>query len=418
MTLAVLFGANFANFMDRQIVAALAPLLRSYWHLSDAQVGLLGSAFEVLYALGHVPLALLADRWLRRRVIALAMALWSGAMALSGAARSYAVLLLGRGLLGLGEAGYGPSALAWLADVFPPERRSRVVGVHDLGVMLGSAAGYVLGGVVGSALGWRPAFYLAAAPGFLLAVVVWCLPEPQKGASDYRALGIETGGGTDSRISLGELMTNLSSVPTLLATYAAGTLNTFAAAGMIYWLPSFAVRLHGFSADSFGLLTGVLTVVAGGAGVLSGAYVADWLLRRTPAGRLLTISISSLIGGPVALAAVLTSARVPFVVLGGLAMFFFTAYIPCIAPLIHQVVKPHLRATAMAVYLLVIHVLGNATAPALIGWLSDRSGDLRQGMILAPLMAIASGVVGLWGVRFVREDTEEMRASLQAQALG
>ncbi len=418
MTLVVLFSANFANFMDRQIVAALAPLLRSYWHLSDAQVGLLGSAFEVLYALGHVPLALLADRWLRRRVIALAMAVWSGAMAVTGAARSYAVLLFGRGVLGLGQAGYGPSALAWLSDVFPPERRGRVIGIHDLGVMLGSAAGYVLGGVVGSALGWRPAFYLAALPGFLIAVVVWYLPEPDKGASDYHALGIEVDSGSDSAVSTGELVSMVSSTPTLLATYAAGTLNTFAAAGMIYWLPSFAVRLHGFSADSFGLLAGILTVAAGGAGILAGAHAADWLLHRTPAGRLLTISISSLIGGPVALAAVLTAARVPFVVLGGVAMFFFAAYIPCIAPLIHQVVKPHLRATAMAVYLLLIHVLGNATAPALIGWLSDRSGDLRQGMILAPLMAIVSGVLALWGIRFVREDTEEMRAFLQTQALG
>jgi MFS family permease len=414
----VLFSANFANFMDRQVVAALAPFLKRYWQLSDAQVGLLGSAFEVLYALGHVPLAVLADRWLRRKVIALSMALWSGAMALSGAARSYGMLLLGRGALGLGEAGYGPSALAWLSDVFPPERRTRVVGIHDVGVMLGSAAGYVLGGVVGSALGWRPVFTIATLPGFVLAIVIWLLPEPRKGESDYDALGIDAENVSAPAIPADETIGRLSPVPTLLATIAAGTLNTFAAAGMVYWLPSFAVRLHGFREDTFGLLSGVLTVVAGAAGVLSGAFLADHLLRRWPAGRLMTIGISSLIGGPIALAAVLVSGRVPFVILGGLAMYAFTFSIPCIAPLIHQVTRPRLRATAMGVYLLVVHTLGNATAPAVIGWLSDQSGDLRLGMIVAPVMALASGLVGLWGTRFVGRDAEEMRARLQAEAIG
>jgi predicted MFS family arabinose efflux permease len=382
ITLAVLFSANFANFMDRQVVAALAPFLKRYWQLSDAQVGLLGTAFEVLYAVGHIPLAVLADRWLRGKVIALTMALWSGAMALSGAARSYGMLLLGRGALGLGEAGY------------------------------------VLGGVVGDALGWRPVFTIAALPGFILAVVIWFLPEPRKGESDYHALGIDAESAPVPEIPAGETIKRLSSVPTLVATVAAGTLNTFAAAGMVYWLPSFAVRLHGFGEDSFGLLSGVLTVVAGAAGVLSGAFLADHLLRRSPAGRLLTVSISSLLGGPVALAAVLVTGRVPFVILGGLAMYAFTFSIPCIAPLIHQVTRPRLRATAMAVYLFVVHTLGNATAPAVIGWLSDRSGDLRLGMILAPVMALVSGLVGLWGTRFVGEDAEEMRVRLQGEAVG
>jgi predicted MFS family arabinose efflux permease len=327
------------------------------------------------------------------------------------------MLLIGRGALGLGEAGYGPSALAWLSDVFPPERRSRVVGFHDLGVMLGSAAGYALGGVIGTALGWRPVFYVAALPGFILAVVIWFLPEPRKGASDYDALGIDPHSVSVSGIPADDTIKRLSSIPTLLATYGAGTLNTFAAAGMIYWLPSFAVRLHGFREDAIGLLTGVLTVLAGAAGVLSGAFLADRLLRQTPAGRLLTISISSLIGGPVALAAVLVSDRVPFVVLGGLAMYAFTFSIPCIGPLIHQVTRPRLRATAMAVYLLVVHTLGNATAPAVIGWLSDQSGDLRLGMIVAPFMALGSGLVGLWGTRFVGRDAEQMKACLQAEAI-
>ncbi|MGD8998344.1 MAG: MFS transporter [Anaerolineae bacterium] len=412
VTLVVLFSANFVNFLDRQVVAALAPSLKSYWQLTDVQVGLLGTAFEILYALGHVPLALLSDRWLRRKVISLAAAVWSAAMALTGAARSYGVLLLGRAALGLGEAGYGPSALAWLSDLFPPERRSRVVGVHDLGVMLGSAAGYAVGGVLGTALGWRPVFTLTAIPGFVLAVLIWFLPEPEKGQSDYRAVGVDPG--RDSRLALlpGETAKQLFSVPTLLVTYVVGTLNTFAIAGTVYWLPSFAVRLHGFGEDTFGLLTGVLTVVAGAVGVLSGALIADRLLRRTAAARLLTLSIGALIGSPMAVAAIFVSDRLVFVVLSATAMIAFALSLPCIAPLLHQVCVPGLRATAMGFYLLVVHTFGNATAPALIGWLSDQTGNLRLAVLAAPVVALAGGLLGLWGTRFVEPDARAMRAQL------
>jgi MFS family permease len=412
LTLLVLFSANFVNFVDRQVVAALAPTLKVYWQLTDAQVGLLATAFEILYALGHVPLALLSDRWLRRRVISLAVTVWSGAMALTGAAHSYGTLLLGRAALGLGEAGYGPSALAWLSDLFPPEHRSRVVGVHDLGVMLGSAAGYALGGVLGTALGWRSVFTLTALPGFALSFVIWFLPEPERGQSDYGALGVDPAGVPGPVIPPTATVQQLLSVPTLLVTYLVGTLNTFAIAGTVYWLPSFAVRLHGFSEDTFGLLTGVLTVVAGAAGVLSGAFLGDRLLQRTTAGRLLTISLGALIGSPVAVAAIFVPDRLAFVALSVAAMTAFALSLPCIAPLLHQVSLPRWRATAMGVYLLIVHTFGNATAPTLIGWISDQTGNLRLAVLVAPLVALIGGLIGLWGTRFVARDAEAMLAQL------
>jgi MFS family permease len=412
LTLLVLFSANFVNFVDRQVVAAMAPNLKAYWQLTDAQVGLLATAFEFAYAAGHVPLALLSDRWLRRKVIALAATFWSGAMALSGAARSYGMLLLGRAALGLGEAGYGPSALAWLSDLFPPGHRSRVVGIHDLGVMLGSAAGYAIGGMLSTALGWRSVFTLAALPGFALALVVWSLPEPEKGQSDYEALGVDHGGARGAPLPLAATARELLAVPTLLVTYVAGTLNTFAIAGTVYWLPSFAVRLHGFDADTFGLLTGILTVVAGTTGVLLGAFLADRLLQRTVAGRLLTISVGTLIGSPLAAAAIFVPDRLIFVALSTVAMIAFAISLPCIAPLLHQACPPRSRATVMGVYLLVVHALGNATAPALIGWLSDWTGNLRLAVLAAPLVALIGGLLGLWGMRFVEPDAKAMMARI------
>jgi predicted MFS family arabinose efflux permease len=323
------------------------------------------------------------------------------------------MLLLGRAALGLGEAGYGPSALAWLSDIFPPERRSRVVGIHDLGVMLGSAAGYAIGGVLGTALGWRSVFALTALPGFVLAALIWFLPEPEKGHTDYEALGVDPGRVSAPTVPPVATVRRLLSVPTLLVTYVVGMLNTFAIAGTVYWLPSFAVRLHGFGQDTFGVLTGVLTVVAGAAGVMSGAVLADRLLQRTAAGRLLIVSIGALIGSPVATAAIFVPDRTIFVVLSATAMFAFALSLPCIAPLLHQVCLPQLRATAMGFYLLVVHIFGNATAPALIGWLSDQTGNLRLAVLAAPLVALAGGSLGLWGTRFVDPDVEAMSTRLR-----
>ena len=414
VTLVVLFSANFINFLDRQVVAALAPILKDYWHLTDVQVGLLGTAFEVLYALAPVPIAVLSDRWLRRKVIALAMVVWSGAMAVTGGAVSYRMLLLGRAALGLGEAGYGPSALAWLSDIFPSTHRSRVVGFHDLGVMLGSAAGYALGGVLGRALGWRPAFYIAALPGFILAVLVWLLPEPDKGQSEYQALGAGPEAARSPAIPATTMVKELLSMPTMLVVYVAGTLISFATGGLVYWLPSFAVRAHGFSEGEAGFLIGAVTVLTGAAGVLSGGFLADRLLRRTPSGRLLTIGASFVAGFPLALAAILVLDQTLFIVLAALAMYLFSFYSPCMGPLIHQVVRPNLRATAIAFYLLVIHILGYATGPAVVGWFSDQTGDLRLGMVVALLMALVGGLVGLWGTRFVGQDAQAMMARLQS----
>ncbi|HFD39847.1 MAG TPA: MFS transporter [Anaerolineae bacterium] len=412
ITLFVLFWANFLNFFDRQVLAALAPILQRYWQLSDAQVGLLATAFEIVYALAPLPIAVVADRWLRRRVIALSLALWSGAMALTGLAVSYAMLLLGRAALGLGEAGYGPSALAWLSDLYPPDHRSRAVGVHDLALVVGSAAGYALGGVLGHALGWRPAFLVAALPGLLLALVIWFLPEPPKGHSDYAALGVEGIVKTSEALPLRAALAEMLTTPTLLIVYAVAVLINLATAGIIYWLPGFAVRLHGLDEAQAGVLIGAATVLAGGAGVLVGGWLADRAVRRHPAGRLLVISAGYVLGCPLALAAVFAPDLIPFIVLASLAVFLFAFLFPCLPPLAYQVIRPQLRATAMGLYLLAAHILGNAVAPPLIGWISDRTGDLRLGLASALLLALVGALVGLWGMRFVARDSRAMQDRL------
>jgi MFS family permease len=412
-TLLILCIANFLSYANRQVIAALAPLLKQHWQLTDTQVGLLGTAFELTYSLGAVPVAIVADRWLRRKIVSLAVVVWSAATGVAGSSASYPMLLLGRAGLGLGEAGYGPSALAWLSDIYSPDRRSRAVGLHDLGLMLGAAAGYVLGGVLGERWGWRLPLFVLALPGFLVAAVIWLQPDARRGGTDLNAVGVGAGSVPRTLIPARAMITEALRAPTLRAALAAGVLQAFVGGGLAHWLPTFAVRFHGFSEGAAGIVTGGVAVGAGALGVLSGGVLGDALTRYWRSGRLLLIGASFVIGFPLALGAALASDRTAFLVLAFLAVYLFTLGYPCMGPLVHQVVRPNLRATAFAVYLLAIHLLGDATAPAVIGWLSDRTGDLRLALASVVTITLFGGLVAMWGTRFVARDEDEMMGRLQ-----
>mgnify|MGYP000041583259 CR=1 FL=1 len=414
LTLFLLFLANFLNFMDRQIIAALAPLLQREWELSDFQLGLLHTAFGVVYALAPFPIAYLADRWLRSRVVALAVGIWSAAMAWSGSALSYGMLLLGRAGLGFGQAGYGPSALAWISDVFPPAYRSRAVGFHDLGVLLGAAAGYGVGGLLGQALGWRLALWIAALPGFPLAVLIGRMRESVKGQSDLEALHAETTPASMPVLPPLETIRTFLRIATLRWTFVTGILISFATGALAYWLPSFAVRVHGLSPGHAGLLIGALTVLTGSLGVLSGGFLADRWWKRNPGGRLRTVGLGFALGSLPAMGAILIPDFRAFVWFSALALYFYTFYFPCMGPLMHQVTLPTMRAAVFGFYLFLVHILGSAPAPALVGWVSDQIGDLRIGVILAPLIALVGSTAAFWGSRYVGEDARRMQERLRS----
>ncbi len=412
--LVILFLANLLNWCDRQIVYALFPLIQGSWRLSDTQLGLLGTAFEVAFPLMSIPLSLFSDRWLRSKLVALCLALWSLATAASGLVRSYSGLLLGRALVGTGQAGYGPSALALISDHFPRTSRSRAAAAHDLAVVVGSMLGFVAGASVASALGWQRAFVLAGLPGLLLAPVIWLtLDEPKRGASERAALaGEETAGQAPpfSAPALRELVR-----PTVLVVVASGTLITFSTSGLTAWLPTYAVRALGFDLARVMVAVGGFQALAGVLGVLAGGFLADAAVRRHPGGRFMVIALGFLVGTPLAIGALLTTSGTLFLMGVAVSLFFFMFYFPCMAPLLHEVTQPSLRASAMGAYTMVVHIVGSALSGPLIGQISDRTGDLRLGLLLIPATALAGGLVALWGARFVARDRARMLAGLQGR---
>ena len=183
--LAVLFSINLMNFFDRQVAGALAEPVRLEFGMTDTQIGIVNTAFTLIYAFVGVPLGRLTDTWQRPRLIAIGVTFWSLLTAASGATVNFVTYLLSRIGVGVGEAGCSPPAHSLLSDYYPPERRGRAFATYALGIPIGTAFGYLLGGWMSQELGWRYAFLLVGLPGILLALIVrFTLREPQRGMSE------------------------------------------------------------------------------------------------------------------------------------------------------------------------------------------------------------------------------------------
>lgn len=400
--LGLLTLANFFNFYDRQIVSVLAEAIKVEFQLTDVQVGGLNSAFEFTYPLAAIVLAMLADRWGRQRVISLVVALWSGATALTGVAGSYLTLIMARLGVGAGQGGYGPPALTKLSEVFPGNYRAQAVGIHAVGLILGSAAGYMLSGTIAQALGWRASFIVAGLPGLLLA---WFIFRQRPKLSHVSLTHSTDPHSAIPRINF-KVVRQLFTVSTLRVVYGSGVLVYLATGGLIFWLPTFMQRYHGYTIASAASIAGVVQVVMGVGGVLFGGWLGDRLTQRYPGGKLLAMGIGLVVGTPLAIIGILALSRSLFLVTSGLALFLYSFNFSCSGPQIYEVTPPAFRATSQAVFLFLTHYLGNLPSAPIIGWLSDVGYDLRAGMIVLAAVGIPAAVIMLWGARFAGIDVQ------------
>ena len=270
----VLFAINILNFYDRHVPGALVEPMRKEFHLSDMQIGLLGSAFIWLYAIMGVPLGRIADSGSRKKLLAWGLVVWASLTACAAIATNYTVLLISRVGVGLGEATCAPSATSWLGDLFPAEKRSRVLALFMLGVPFGGALAYFCSGPLAQAHGWRAAMVLAAAPALVLVPGLLMLTEPRRGAS-------ETNQSAVARTSVW----NLLRLPTMWWIIASGVFLNFNMYAIATFLPAFLSRVHGLSLASSGIATGVVFLLGGLAGGLAAGYVGDFIVRRRKDGK-------------------------------------------------------------------------------------------------------------------------------------
>jgi len=397
LALALLFGVNFLNYIDRYVIAAVAPLIQRDFALSDTQVGWIGSMFMVAYMLASPFTGVMGDRWPRRYLVGAGVLVWSLATVLSGLASSYRQLLAARSVIGIGEAGFGAVAPTLISDLFSKEKRGRMLAFFYVAIPVGSALGFLLGGYVGEHYGWRAAFYIAGAPGLFLGLLAFGMFEPPRGAGD----GVVRDEHTFERKAVAGLVRNRSLLYTTLGLSAM----TFALGGMAYWFPMFFARERGLPLERANTIFGGITVAAGLVGTFLGGWLGDRLLRRTPRAYLLVSGWGMILAVPATVVALTSrnpSVYLPAVFLAEVLVFLNTG--PANAVLVN-VVLPEVRATAIAFSIFVYHLLGDVPSPILIGRLSDWTGSLATALLLTSAAMAVSGVFYLVGSRFLGEDT-------------
>ena len=388
--LGVLTGLNGLNYLDRYVAAATLPLILAELSITDKQGGLLQSLFISVYALVCPLAGWLGDRQRRLTMAAVGVFVWSAATFASGLAPTYAWLLLARAVIGAGEASYAVVTPSLLADCYEPDRRARALSLFYAAIPIGSALGYIVGGNVGEAYGWRHAFFVAGVPGAVLAFVLLMLTEPRRGAMDPPGAAAPVPIGL--RASLAELGRRRSYV----VNTAAQVIYTFAMGGLATWMPTYFVRERGIGLASADSTFGVVLVVAGFAGTLAGGRIASYVAKTHP-GADFVVSGWSLVSSLVfTCLAVLAPQPVVFWPAMFVTLVLLFVNIGPLNAAMANVLPAELRARGFAVTTMLIHLLGDAASPWIIGVASDRVGLQLPVLVTGCLLTVA-GVVLLYG---------------------
>lgn len=389
------------NFVDRQILGILAPAIKAELALTDTQLGLLGGlAFALLYSTLAIPLAWIADRSGRARVITVSLAVWSAFTALCGMAGGFASLFLARLGVGVGEAGGVAPSYALIADAFPAERRARALSIYNLGIPLGSALGAGVGGWVAATVDWRAAFVAVGLAGLAVAPLFGrMVREPARAA--------RVAGDAEPVARVFAILARKRSF-WLLAFGAASS--SMLGYGLAFWLPSLLIRSFGLSLQEVGWFYAALLLVGGTAGVLGGGWLGDRLGARDRAMYARVPAVAFWIAVPLFAAGILShSAGVAFLCwLVPQALVYM--WLSSVIAAVQHLVPAHMRATASASFLLVNNLIGLGAGTLVLGALSDamaaRFGDesLRYAMLAGLALYLLAGALMWAASKPLRQD--------------
>lgn len=393
--LGILLIINLLNFYDRQIFGAVAEPIRKEWGLTDSQIGWLGTAFTLLYAVVGVPLGRLSDRWKRPMILSAGVALWSVLTAASGLAWNYWSLFAARLGVGIGEASCAPASNSLIGDLYPALRRGRMLSFFMLGLPLGNFLGNLVSGEVAHAWGWRAAFYVAGVPGLVMAVLALRIWEPQRGAAEASPV--------PAREREGSPYAQILRIPTMRWIIISGALFNFNAYALGIFLPAFLSRYHGLNLKDANILASLAYGAVGVPGLLIGGWAADRVQRARRDGRLLLVATCLLLATPCMYFALERPAGDVgvCVVLIGSVYLLWSVYYSGVYAAIQDVVEPGLRGTAMALYFFAMYMLGGSFGPLLTGKLSDYYAGRAMAAAGARLMTESFRAAGLHSAMYV-----------------
>jgi sugar phosphate permease len=415
-TFSILMVINILNYSDRSVLSAIQPKIQIEFGLSNTQLGLLGSSFLFIYALATLPLGVWADRSVRKNIVAVCVGLWSVATLLSGLTHSFIQIFFTRSFLGIGEAGYAPASLSMIGDLFPKAQRGRILSLWSIGNLVGTAIGLILGGIIADKFGWRWAFYMVGLPGLIAAFFIWRASEPHRGAFDHAESASADDDIAQVHGSIGKdfwsIAKKILKIPTYWVLLGAFVFSFFTIGSAQTWISTYLVRAFGLSVAKAGTYSGLTLLIGSLVGTLIGGWLADFLQRRFPQGRMLVATFAFLVGAPITLVALTMHS------LGSFLGFFIVAIL-CLSlslgplnAILQDIIAPAIRSTATGLVLLMAHLLGDASSPLLVGVIADHISLGNALLVTAPPCLFIAGIVCLFGLRTVAADMRAMQKEI------
>jgi MFS family permease len=407
LALTLLLAINLFNYIDRYVLAAVEPEIgHQFFAMAPddpatlEKTGSLATAFLISYMVTAPLFGWLADRMSRWLLVGVSVLLWSLASGGSGLASTFTMLLITRLFVGIGEAGYGPAAPTIISDLYPVQKRGSVLAWFYLAIPVGSAIGYAVGGWVGSHYGWRWAFYVVVPPGLVLGIVSLFMRDPPRGQTDRGVKAV-------ARVKWEDYLA-LAKIPSYVLNTLGMAALTFAIGGISYWMPRYLTRVRGLPASSK-VTFGAILCVAGALATLAGGLAGDKVERRYAGAYFLVSAIGILLACPFVVLMLYTPFPLAWVWIFFTIFFLFFNTGPA-NTILANVTHPSVRASAFAINIFVIHAMGDAPSPPLLGGIAGRHGWNAAFLVVVAVMLIAAGFWML-GVRYLKRDTERISGS-------
>jgi sugar phosphate permease len=422
----LMFAINAVNYLDRLIVVAVGPALKTDFNLLDSQIGILSSAFILVYAVAALPCGLLADRFSRTRVITFGVSLWSLMSAATAFVRSFPPLFFTRAMVGVGEASYYPAGSALLGAYYPLKKRARIMSGWQSGQLFGMVLAFGIVALLDSIIDparepWRLAFFITGIPGLILALFIWFVKDQPdvsvesgeelegdaaEHVGDAHGAALSLSGGFDAMIkSVGTVLR----IRTIWVVVALQALMFIVITPAITFLPIYVHSENGpfhLKSNATAIWAGVIIVLGGVSGILLGGLLADRMSARFRGGRVLAVALGFALAIPFYALALLTSSFPLFIITAIIAVMALNLPVGPLVASLTDATPPLLRATAFAVALSLAHLLGDVWAPYLVGGISTglhEHANLALLIVGLPCLAIAS-IAAFFGARIYSSD--------------
>jgi len=371
------------NYMDRQVFAVALEPMKQELRLTDSQLGIIGTVFLLSIAFFALPAGLLMDRWSRRKAVGITAIGWSIFTYVTGLGKGFWGIFIPRSMVGVGEAGFSAGGTAMITAAYPPESRSKAMGVFNMFIMLGIALGMILGGIIVTAYGWRMPFFVFAVPGVILGIIAFFL-------KDYKT--VKEVDGLGKKVGFFATVASLFRIPTLKWLFIGYAMQNVLAFSYLQWTAAYLMRCRDLTAADAGKIIGIMSFGAL-IGSPLGGFLADKWQKKNARGRMLL---------PVCTMIVMTALWVPSVILQFEGLGFVSGILfgttvmmglPALSAITQDVVTPGLKATSWGMCVLCMYVLGGGWAPYLTGAISDALGGGAYGLKVALLIASIGGVL-------------------------